>query len=190
MVAAVIVAHLFFISKAIGTFPIYLPLITVAAATVAHLVFISEAIGTFPAKENRKAVEKGKKKPRGFRTSERTKASTIKHVQRLKKSMCKSIVVSQDTLENYNSLLKSHVNEAVKNRSAMHFADQQGMSQLEFHGGSTVISVLIVIFVLIGMYLFYHFVIRKCKPFDPNTDPEWRRHPCCADPAPLGRSEP
>ena len=52
------------------------------------------------------------------------------------------------------------------------------MSRMEFHVGSMVISVLIVIFVLIGMYLFYHFVIRKCKPFDPNTDLEWLRCLC------------
>ena len=58
----------------------------------------------------------------------------------------------------------------------MHFADQEGMSKMEFHGGSTIISVLIIIFVLIGMYLIYHFIIKKCKPFDPNSDLEWRRH--------------
>ena len=89
--------------------------------------------------------------------------------------MCKSVIVSQTTLENYNTLLKTHAREVVKNRSAMLYQDQQGMSSMQFHGGSTLISVLIVVFILIGLYLAYHFIFKRClTPFESNNDPNWR----------------
>ena len=85
-------------------------------------------------------------------------------------------VVSETTLKNYNSLLKDHVKEVVKNHSTMKY--QEGLTNMEFHGGSTLVSVLIVVFIIIGLYLAYHFLWKHgcLKRFDSNNDPDWQRH--------------
>ena len=55
---------------------------------------------------------------------------------------------------------------------------QEGLTNMEFHGGSTVVSVLIVVFIIIGLYLAYHFLWKHgcLKRFDSNNHPDWQRH--------------
>ena len=84
--------------------------------------------------------------------------------------------MSETTLKNYNSLIKDHAQEIAKNHSAMKY--QEGLTNMEFHGGSTVMSVLIVVFILLGLYLAYHFLWKHgcLKRFDSDSDPDWQRH--------------
>ena len=88
--------------------------------------------------------------------------------------MCKNFKVSEETLRNYNTLVKSHINEALENKSAMQFSDNQRMSNLEFHGPNTFISVLIAMFVLLGMFLLWHFFLKRCLKSNNGTD--WTAH--------------
>ena len=120
--------------------PIYLPLLVVSIATVYHIWFIGSTV-TEKNSERKKA-----------KISKRTRESTKKHINRVR--MCKSIVVSETTLRNYNSMIKEHAQEIARNQSTMKYSD--GLTNMEFHGGSTVMSVLVVIFILLGLYLSYH----------------------------------
>ena len=91
--------------------------------------------------------------------------------------MCKNIQLSEETLENYNAVVKSHFNEALENKSKseMQFNDKAGMANLEFHGPSTFMAVLTAMFLLLGLFLLWHFVLRRCMK--PSTDgAKWAAH--------------
>ena len=131
-VPAAVAAHIVNVTEPQGTFPVYLPLLIVSIATAYHILFIGVAI-------NKCSTEiGGNAKRKKARISKRTRQSTKKHIERVR--MCKSVVVSETTLKNYNSLIKDHIQLVAKNHSTIKY--QEGLTIMEFHGRSTLVSIL------------------------------------------------